>query len=42
MTRVVEKQVRTKRQKQVDEELLALMDESIETDERLLKRLAKA
>jgi len=36
----VEKQIQT--QKQIDEEFLRLVDESIEKDKNLLKKLAKA
>jgi len=38
---VVEKQIQAQKQKQVDEEFLRLVDESIEKDKKLLKRLAK-
>jgi len=38
----VEKQIQVQKQKQVDEEFLKLIDESIEKDKRLLKKLAKA
>jgi hypothetical protein len=38
----MEKQVQAKKQKQVDETFLNLIDESIKMDEKLLKKLAKA
>ena len=38
----VEKQVQTQKQKQVDEEFLRLVDENIDKDRELLKKLAKA
>jgi len=37
----VEKQIQAQKQKQVDDEFLELVDESIEKDKKLLKRLAK-
>lgn len=39
---VMEGQLKNKRQKQVDEAFLDLVDESVKRDEKLLKKLAKA
>ena len=39
---VVEKQIQPRKQEQVNEEFLRLIDESIEKDKRLLKRLSRA
>jgi hypothetical protein len=36
------KQVQARNQKEIDEDFVALADESIKKDEKLLKRLAKA
>jgi hypothetical protein len=38
----VAKQIQARERKKVDEEFLRLIDESIEKDKKLLKKLAKA
>lgn len=38
----MESQLQNKRQKQVDEAFLNLVEESVKRDEKLLKKLAKA